>query len=968
MGWFKFLPSETATELTQAPVRRAIKKFTPKDDIQPTSWMSVPLGDIDLVTSLDSSLNEVADYDTFTVVYQDELAEESASYTVVDSVIFNGRLYFQAAENHVANKEINKKYYVYYKYNNIKNLLFGEEYYYIIGDDFVDTNLVLTPKELYTYETGYYSFSFINDNLNWNKGFTELIGSNVKVVFSGPEMQLYGNKGPDYGAIAVKYSAIKKEDFEILPISEQTKTIDLYSAEEESDVLLYSVVNLDYRDYVLDVTAVKSNNPKSSGSKVVLSRADFYYFVNSEILSEEVYPGISFSNVSISGTNTITLQDLKPGKEYVLTVKARNSDLNVSSEYSDTIRFTVPIDETIPEVPSNLELVASFLNVMFVFDAVSDKDIQSYEYELYKQEQMTGTSPDWEIITGESPFRTGFSPSNVFVVSVDENTSLDNSSTPSATESPVYYFGRVRSVDTTGNVSGWADIVVSGDTPLIDDEYVASLTASKITAGTIGAHEITLNGTNSIIKSSDYDGTYTLDGLGNRVWSQGTSGWVITGDGYSEFDVTNVRGTISASSIVINANNYWNNDGTFKVGDSSQYVQWDGANLTITGSVTADSISINANNYWTSAGYFRAGASGSYIDWDGTRFRVGPFSITESGMTGQPYNGDSYIEIKNYGDLTVYSNPSVPPHAYQNYQTNLYGEYIRIAKTDPTANPPKELLLGNTNGNDELFLYMALNGSQKVYLSTNNNGQLLLGGGIQCSSSSFSNYVNGPFAANNGLTVNGPLTANSSLAVGSNATFNGTITANSSLAVGSNATFNGTIVANLNGSNAFTTRVSTGAGAGIARIGSGNANYTSLTVNTEHGGLGGNFYLISFYTYSSNVGTIYHNGSNTTYATGSDYRIKTDFSSVTNGLDIINALKPTRYKFLNNEYDTRYRLGFLAHEVQEVLPTAVLGEKDGIDDEGNMVIQNLDYSSIISPLVAAVQDLYQEVQTLKSMI
>jgi hypothetical protein len=627
-----------------------------------------------------------------------------------------------------------------------------------------------------------------------------------------------------------------------------------------------------------------------------------------------------------------TVQNLKPGKEYVLTVRAKNTDLNVLSDYSDAIRFTVPNDSTIPEVPSNLELVASFLNVMFVFDAVSDKDIQSYEYEVYKQAQITGTGPNWEIVTGESPFRTGFSPSNVFVVSVDENTSLDNSSNPSASESPVYYFGRVRSVDTSGNLSAWTDIVVSGDTPLIDDEYVASLTASKITAGTIGAHEITLNGTNSIIKSSDYDGTYTLDGLGNRVWSQGTAGWVITGDGYSEFDVTNVRGTISASSIVINANNYWNNDGTFKVGGSSQYVQWDGSNLTITGSVTADSISINSYNYWTSAGNFRAGAAGSYIDWDGTTFRVGPFAISNSGMTGQPYNADSYIEIRNFGDLTVYSNPTSPPHAFQNYRTDLFGEFIRIAKTDTTTNPPKELILGNTQGNDELFLQMALNGVQKVYLGTANDGRLSLGGGIQCNSSTFANYVNGTFT------------------------------------VGSTATFNGTIVANLNGSNAFTTRVSTGAGSGVARIGSGNSSYTSLTVNTEHGGLGGNFYLISFYTYSSNVGTIYHNGSNTTYATGSDYRIKTDYSSVTNGLDIINALKPTRYKFLNNEYDTRYRLGFLAHEVQEVLPTAVLGEKDAIDDEGNMIIQNLDYNSIVSPLVAAVQELYQEVQELKSMM
>lgn len=593
-----------------------------------------------------------------------------------------------------------------------------------------------------------------------------------------------------------------------------------------------------------------------------------------------------------------TVQNLKPGKEYILTVRAKNTDLNVLSEYSDAIRFTVPTDETVPEVPSNLELVASFLNVMFVFDSVSDKDIQSYEYEVYKQAQITGTGPNWEIITGESPFRTGFSPSNVFVVSVDENTSLDNSSNPSATESPVYYFGRVRSVDTTGNVSDWTDIVVSGDTPLIDDEYVASLTASKITAGTIGAHEITLNGTNSIIKSSDYDGTYTLDGLGNRVWSQGTSGWVITGDGYSEFDVTNVRGTLSASSIVIDSNNYWNSDGTFKVGDGTQYVQWDGSNLTVTGSVTADSLYINSNNYWNNDGTMKVGGSSSNMIWNNSSLTVNGASISSSVFSTVDGLGNG-VTVNNSGVLINVTGTGTG--AKLKFNTNA-GSGFAIIEND------KLLRISTGGSGTETYFDMGtLSGAS---------------GGVYA------------FCQDFRIT---------------------------------SACRPDTLQVEATGSGVIRTQNTTSGGInGVTRSGTSandsRAPYVACRIDSSGGRP-----FIGFTNYSAAVGSISYNGSGTSYNTSSDYRIKENVSDFNDGLTIINSLKPKNYVYIKDA-DRVLRRGFLAHEVQEVMPEIVLGEKDAMNEDGTIDVQLLDYVSIVTPLVSAVQQLSKEIEYLKQQV
>lgn len=225
------------------------------------------------------------------------------------------------------------------------------------------------------------------------------------------------------------------------------------------------------------------------------------------------------------------IENLKPDKEYVVTVRAKNPDVNVVSNYSDSIRFRTPTDSTIPNAPTNLELAVSFFNVLFKYDVSIDNDVLEYEYELYQESQVELVSSIYQPKSGETPHRTGFVSGNVFLVSVGTNSSTTSATTVT---NPVKYYGRVRTIDTSNNISDWTQIVESGDTPLIDEQFIGSLTAAKITAGEIGAHTIQLNGSNSIIQSSNY--------------VPGTSGWSIFGDGSAEF----LNVTIGGDSTIEN--------------------------------------------------------------------------------------------------------------------------------------------------------------------------------------------------------------------------------------------------------------------------------------------------------------------------------------------------------------------------------------------------------------------------------
>ena len=114
----------------------------------------------------------------------------------------------------------------------------------------------------------------------------------------------------------------------------------------------------------------------------------------------------------------------------------------------------------------------------------------------------------------------------------------------------------------------------------------------------------------------------------------------------------------------------------------------------------------------------------------------------------------------------------------------------------------------------------------------------------------------------------------------------------------------------------------------------------------------GNF--IEFILSGTERGNIDVTTSGTTYNTISDYRLKEDFKNF-DGLSLINAIKVYDYKWKEGQSRS---YGVKAHELQEVIPYTVTGERDGEQ------MQMVDYSKLVPVLTKAIQDQQKMIDSL----
>jgi hypothetical protein len=123
--------------------------------------------------------------------------------------------------------------------------------------------------------------------------------------------------------------------------------------------------------------------------------------------------------------------------------------------------------------------------------------------------------------------------------------------------------------------------------------------------------------------------------------------------------------------------------------------------------------------------------------------------------------------------------------------------------------------------------------------------------------------------------------------------------------------------------------------------------------------------LIQFYCNGNNIGTISSDGTNTAYNTSSDYRLKNTIAPMTGALAKVALLKPVTYKWNADGSDGE---GFIAHELAEVVPQCVTGEKDAVDEEGNPKYQGIDTSFLVATLTAALQEAVAKINSLEARL
>ena len=138
------------------------------------------------------------------------------------------------------------------------------------------------------------------------------------------------------------------------------------------------------------------------------------------------------------------------------------------------------------------------------------------------------------------------------------------------------------------------------------------------------------------------------------------------------------------------------------------------------------------------------------------------------------------------------------------------------------------------------------------------------------------------------------------------------------------------------------------------------ANAYLNTINKQHGER-----WIWFGRYEQWIGSVYQNGSSgTVFATTCDYRVKTIVGPIRNAVDRLMKLRPYRVTW-NGDPDRGETDDFMAHEVAEVVPDAVVGVKDAVDKDGKPVHQQMGESKLITLTVAALQEIVGRVAALE---
>lgn len=131
--------------------------------------------------------------------------------------------------------------------------------------------------------------------------------------------------------------------------------------------------------------------------------------------------------------------------------------------------------------------------------------------------------------------------------------------------------------------------------------------------------------------------------------------------------------------------------------------------------------------------------------------------------------------------------------------------------------------------------------------------------------------------------------------------------------------------------------------------------------NTSTGGVN----QIVFNNPNGQVGYVNTVGTSTVYASVSDYRLKKDVQPMVGALQKIAMLKPCTYKWKIDDTDGQ---GFIAHELQEVIPSCVSGEKDAVREDGTPKYQGIDTSFLAATLTAAIQEQQAIIQDMKARI
>ena len=146
------------------------------------------------------------------------------------------------------------------------------------------------------------------------------------------------------------------------------------------------------------------------------------------------------------------------------------------------------------------------------------------------------------------------------------------------------------------------------------------------------------------------------------------------------------------------------------------------------------------------------------------------------------------------------------------------------------------------------------------------------------------------------------------------------------------------------------------------------ASYSAYAARMSDNGSGAGF-LVCRTSDNSTIGQVARNGTSAAvqFLTSSDYRLKENINYDFDATSKIKQLKPCKFTWKNDDSNVVFD-GFLAHEVQEIVPYAINGKKDAVDEDGNIEAQSIDKGDLVPLLVKSLQEALTEIDTLKTKV
>jgi hypothetical protein len=146
----------------------------------------------------------------------------------------------------------------------------------------------------------------------------------------------------------------------------------------------------------------------------------------------------------------------------------------------------------------------------------------------------------------------------------------------------------------------------------------------------------------------------------------------------------------------------------------------------------------------------------------------------------------------------------------------------------------------------------------------------------------------------------------------------------------------------------------------VIQVRTGTANGVNAQITSD---TGTSYPWSNYNTSGTYIGGISCTSTATSFPTSSDYRLKQNIQPLVNAAALLVQIKPSVFEF-KQDPGTQVQ-GFIAHELQEVVPLAVIGEKDAKDVNGNPMYQGVDAAKLVPLLTAALQEAIVKIEALE---